>query len=42
MFPSSVIRKLAPSEEWYAQSMTFGAITLDLSGRFDIAAMSAA
>jgi phenolphthiocerol/phthiocerol/phthiodiolone dimycocerosyl transferase len=41
-FPSSVIRRLAPSEEWYAQSMTFGAITLDLTGRFDIAAMSTA
>jgi hypothetical protein len=41
-FPSSVIRRLAPSEEWYAQSMTFGAITLDLTGRFDTAAMSTA
>ena len=41
-FPSSVIRRLAPTEEWYAQSMTFGAITLDLTGRFDIAAMSTA
>ena len=42
VFPSSVIRKLAPSEEWYAQSMTFGAITLDLTGQFDTAAMSVA
>ena len=42
MFPSSVIRVLAPSEEWYAQSMTFGAITVDLVGQFDTAAMSAA
>ncbi len=42
MFPSSVIRKLAPSEEWYAQSMTFGAITLDLGGQFHTTAMSAA
>ena len=42
MFPSSVIRKLAPSEEWYAQSKTFGAITLHLSGSFDTDAMSVA
>jgi hypothetical protein len=42
VFPSSVIRRLAPSEEWYAQSMTFGAITLDLTGQFDTAAMSVA
>src|ERR1700712_685065 len=41
-FPSSVIRRLAPSEEWYAQSMTFGAITLDLTGRFDTGAMATA
>jgi hypothetical protein len=40
MFPTSVIRKLAPSEEWYAQSMTFGAITLQLSGPFDTDAIS--
>jgi hypothetical protein len=40
VFPTSVIRKLAPSEEWYAQSMTFGAITLQLSGQFDTDAMS--
>jgi phenolphthiocerol/phthiocerol/phthiodiolone dimycocerosyl transferase len=42
VFPTSVIRKLAPSEEWYAQSKTFGAITLHLSGSFDTEAMSAA
>jgi phenolphthiocerol/phthiocerol/phthiodiolone dimycocerosyl transferase len=42
VFPTSVIRKLAPSEEWYAQSMTFGAITLDLVGPFDTEAMSVA
>ena len=41
-FPTSVIRKLAPSEEWYAQSKTFGAITLHLSGPFDTDAMSVA
>jgi phenolphthiocerol/phthiocerol/phthiodiolone dimycocerosyl transferase len=42
VFPTSVIRKLAPSEEWYAQSMTFSAITLHLSGPFDTDAMSVA
>ena len=42
VFPTSVIRKLAPSEEWYAQSKTFGAITLHLSGPFDNDAMSVA
>jgi phenolphthiocerol/phthiocerol/phthiodiolone dimycocerosyl transferase len=42
VFPSSVIRKLAPSEEWYAQSTTFGAITLHLCGPFDTDAMSVA
>jgi hypothetical protein len=42
VFPSSVIRKLAPSEEWYAQSKTFGAIKLHLSGPFDTDAMSVA
>jgi hypothetical protein len=40
VFPSSVIRVLAPSEEWYAQSMTFGAITVDLEGQFDTGAMA--
>jgi hypothetical protein len=42
VFPASVIRRLAPSEEWYAQSKTFGAITIQLSGRFDVEAMSVA
>ena len=42
VFPTSVIRKLAPSEEWYAQSKTFSAITLHLSGPFDTDAMSVA
>lgn len=42
VFPASVIRKLAPSEEWYAQSQTFGAITLQLTGPFDTDAMSVA
>jgi phenolphthiocerol/phthiocerol/phthiodiolone dimycocerosyl transferase len=42
VFPTSVIRKLAPSEEWYAHSKTFGAITLHLTGPFDTDAMSVA
>ena len=42
VFPTSVIRKLAPSEEWYAQSVTFGAIALQLSGPVDTDAMSVA
>jgi hypothetical protein len=41
-FPTSVIRNLAPSEEWYAQSKTFGAITLQLSGTLDVEAVSLA
>lgn len=41
-FPSAVIRRLTPSEEWYADSMTFGAITVDLAGRLDTAALSTA
>jgi len=41
-FPASVIRKLAPSEEWYAQSVTYGATTLYLSGPFDVDAMTIA
>lgn len=42
VFPTSVIRSLAPSEQWYAQSQTFGATTADLSGVFDIDAMAVA
>jgi hypothetical protein len=42
VFASSVIRKLAPSEEWYAQSKTWSSITLCLSGPFDTDAMSVA
>ncbi|WP_193048143.1 phthiocerol/phthiodiolone dimycocerosyl transferase family protein [Mycolicibacterium baixiangningiae] len=40
VFPTSVIRSLAPSEQWYAESQTFGAITIQLTGSFDPDAMS--
>lgn len=42
VFPTSVIRSLAPSEQWYAESQTFGAITIQLTGSFDPDAMSEA
>ncbi len=42
MFPTSVIRKLAPSEEMFAQSQTFFGASLQLSGAVDVDAMSAA
>ena len=42
MFPTSVIRKLAPSEEMFAQSQTFFGSTVQLNGSVDIDAMSVA
>jgi hypothetical protein len=42
MFPTSVIRKLAPSEEMFAQSQTFFGGTVHLSGPVDVDAMSLA
>jgi hypothetical protein len=42
MFPTSVIRRLAPSEEMFAQSQTFVGATVQLNGPVDSAAMSAA
>jgi len=42
MFPTSVIRRLAPSEEMFAQSQTFVGATVQLNGLVDSAAMSAA
>lgn len=42
MFPTTVIRKLAPSEEMFAQSKTFVGATLSLGGSVDGAAMSTA
>ncbi len=42
MFPASVIRKLAPSEEMFAQSQTFFGGTVQLSGPVDVDAMSLA
>lgn len=41
-FPASVIRRLARSEEMFAQSQTFVGATLHLDGPIDSAAMSAA
>ena len=42
MFPAAVIRKLARSEEMFAQSQTYFGATVLLSGPVDIDAMSAA
>ncbi len=42
MFPTSVIRKLASSEEMFAQSQTFFGSTVQMSGSVDIDAMSVA
>lgn len=41
MFPTSVIRKLARSEEFFAQTETFSTVTAHLTGPVDIGAMSA-
>ena len=42
MFSTSVIRKLAPSEEFFAETHTFTSVTLDLKGPLDVAAISTA
>jgi hypothetical protein len=42
MFPGSVIRKLARSEEMFAQSQTYFGATAVLTGEVDVDAMSAA
>lgn len=42
MFPTSVIRKLAKSEDFFAETHTFTSVTLDLAGPFDLDAMSMA
>lgn len=42
MFPTSVIRKLAKSEDFFAETHTFTSVTLDLEGPFDVGAMSTA
>jgi hypothetical protein len=42
VFPTSVIRKLAPSEEFFAETQTFTSVTLHLKGPVDIDAMSIA
>ncbi len=40
VFPTSVIRKLAPSEEFFAETETFTAVTVYLKGSVDVDAMS--
>jgi hypothetical protein len=42
VFPTSVIRKLAPSEEFFAETQTFTSVTVYLKGPFDVDAMSTA
>ena len=42
MFATSVIRKLAPSEDFFAETHTFTSVALDLKGPLDVAAMSTA
>src|ERR1700693_1527567 len=42
VFPTSVIRKLAPSEDFFAETETFTSVTLQLKGSVDIDAMSLA
>ncbi|KUI38240.1 acyltransferase [Mycobacterium sp. IS-1496] len=42
MFSASVIRKLAPSEEFFAETQTFTSVTVYLEGVLDVDAMSTA
>jgi hypothetical protein len=42
LFPTSVIRKLAASEDFFAETHTFTSVTLDLKGALDVDAMSLA
>ncbi|HKV21397.1 MAG TPA: acyltransferase [Mycobacterium sp.] len=42
VFSTSVIRKLAPSEDFFAETHTFTSVTLDLEGPLDVSAMSTA
>ena len=42
MFSTSVIRKLAPSEDFFAETHTFTSVTLDLQGPFDADLMARA
>jgi hypothetical protein len=42
VFSTSVIRRLAPSEDFFAETHTFTSVTLDLKGPLDVAAMSTA
>jgi phenolphthiocerol/phthiocerol/phthiodiolone dimycocerosyl transferase len=42
VFATSVIRRLAPSEDFFAETHTFTSVTLDLKGALDVGAMSMA
>jgi phenolphthiocerol/phthiocerol/phthiodiolone dimycocerosyl transferase len=42
VFPTTVIRKLAPSEEFFAETQTFTSVTVFLKGSLDIDAMAIA
>lgn len=42
MYPTAVIRKLAPSEDFFAETKTFTSVTITVKGPFDIDAMSTA
>ena len=42
MYSTSVVRKLAPSEKFFAETHTFTSVTLDLRGPLDVGAMSMA
>lgn len=41
-FPTAVIRRLAPSEDFFAETQTFTSVTLELAGPLDVDAMSMA
>ncbi|OBH88804.1 acyltransferase [Mycobacterium sp. E2733] len=42
VFPTSVVRRLAPSENFFAETQTFSSVTLELKGAVDVEAMSTA
>ncbi len=42
MFPTSLVRKLAPSEEFFAQTETFSTVTVRVVDMVDVGAMSTA
>jgi hypothetical protein len=42
VYPTAVIRKLAPSEDFFAETQTFTSVTITVKGPFDVEAMSTA